>query len=368
MCSAAFSCSSGMEEASAEITRSGSSKTRSMTKSPAIISEIASANQTMPLRRAIVLKHSIASTIWEKLEPVNFAESAGSSRLRWRIFLRLDTRLTREPAAGRFAPCRFVITQARPSDAPLVADLVGELLQEIMTAIGAKAFEFSGSRPKRGRGMAGRRDLYGVVGVSRREGCRFSGPVGKPCPLCRRRIRDHSGIVCAPGIRVLQRGMALVAEAKKLSTSRGWTRLEVTTPPLPQFDRTLAFYERQGFSISGGRKMKLSPVIRPVIQEERTGCGIAAAAALAGVSYARAKAVAASLGISAQDPKLWSETASVRRLLTQFGLRPSRRPNRFAPGPVCRIARCWPSSGIWSRDDRSGIGSCSCERTTGRTW
>jgi hypothetical protein len=70
-------------------------------------------------------------------------------------------------------------------------------------------------------------------------------------------------------------------------------------------------------------------VIRPVVQEERTGCGIAAAAALAGVSYARAKAVAASLGISAQDPKLWSETASVRRLLTQFGLRPSRATKPF---------------------------------------
>ena len=70
-------------------------------------------------------------------------------------------------------------------------------------------------------------------------------------------------------------------------------------------------------------------MIRPVVQEERTGCGIAAAAALAGVSYARAKAVAASLGISAQDPKLWSETASVRRLLTQFGLRPSRASKPF---------------------------------------
>ncbi|HRC44949.1 MAG TPA: hypothetical protein PLT27_12925 [Nitrospira sp.] len=35
------------------------------------------------------------------------------------------------------------ITHAQPSDAPLVADLVGELLQEIMTAIGAPAFGFS---------------------------------------------------------------------------------------------------------------------------------------------------------------------------------------------------------------------------------
>ncbi|MBP8155162.1 MAG: GNAT family N-acetyltransferase, partial [Nitrospira sp.] len=61
-----------------------------------------------------------------------------------------------------------------------------------------------------------------------------------------------------PAFRSCNVGTGLVAEAKNLSRARGWTRLEVTTPPLPQFDRTLAFYERQGFSISGGRKMKLS--------------------------------------------------------------------------------------------------------------
>lgn len=61
--------------------------------------------------------------------------------------------------------------------------------------------------------------------------------------------------------------------------------------------------------------------IRPVVQRERTGCGIASAAAIAGVSYARAKSVAASLDISARDRRLWSETAHVRRLLGRFGTR-----------------------------------------------
>jgi hypothetical protein len=41
--------------------------------------------------------------------------------------------------------------------------------------------------------------------------------------------------------------------------------------------------------------------MKPVVQEERTGCGIASVAAIAGVTYARAKAAAASLGISAED-------------------------------------------------------------------
>lgn len=81
-------------------------------------------------------------------------------------------------------------------------------------------------------------------------------------------------------------------------------------------------------------------MIRPVVQQEQTGCGIAAAAALAGVSYSRAKTVAASLDISAQDPRLWSETASVRRLLTQFGLPVSRATKPFrswADLPDCAL-------------------------------
>lgn len=61
--------------------------------------------------------------------------------------------------------------------------------------------------------------------------------------------------------------------------------------------------------------------MKPVIQTEPTGCGIASVAAIAGVSYSRAKSVANSLGISADDHRLWSDTAHVRKLLRRFGLR-----------------------------------------------
>ncbi|MBV0931871.1 hypothetical protein [Marinobacterium weihaiense] len=58
-----------------------------------------------------------------------------------------------------------------------------------------------------------------------------------------------------------------------------------------------------------------------VIQEEVSGCGIAACAALAGVSYAEARARANALGIHAWDQRLWSQTDHVRRLLQAFGIR-----------------------------------------------
>jgi GNAT superfamily N-acetyltransferase len=59
-----------------------------------------------------------------------------------------------------------------------------------------------------------------------------------------------------PAYRLNGVGAALLSEAKRMGQAKGWRRLEVTTPPLPQFDRTLAFDQREGFSISGGRKLK----------------------------------------------------------------------------------------------------------------
>jgi len=64
--------------------------------------------------------------------------------------------------------------------------------------------------------------------------------------------------------------------------------------------------------------------MKPVVQLERTGCGIASVAVLAGVSYAEAKLVANRLGIFAEDSKLWSETGYVRRLVKKFGFRSAR--------------------------------------------
>lgn len=69
--------------------------------------------------------------------------------------------------------------------------------------------------------------------------------------------------------------------------------------------------------------------MKPVIQEARTGCGIASVATVAGVSYRRAQREANRLGIFAEDPRLWSETGYVHRLLRRFGVQASRTETRF---------------------------------------
>ncbi len=60
--------------------------------------------------------------------------------------------------------------------------------------------------------------------------------------------------------------------------------------------------------------------MKPVIQQETTGCAIASSAAIAGISYEEAQQQANRLGIFAEDPLLWSDTSYIRRLLDSFGI------------------------------------------------
>lgn len=61
-------------------------------------------------------------------------------------------------------------------------------------------------------------------------------------------------------------------------------------------------------------------MLKPVIQEESTGCGIAAVANILGKSYAQMKAIANAMGIDATDTSLWSDTQYVRRMLASAGV------------------------------------------------
>lgn len=63
--------------------------------------------------------------------------------------------------------------------------------------------------------------------------------------------------------------------------------------------------------------------MKPVIQEETSGCGIAAVATILGKSYPEMKAIANAMGIYADDPTLWSDTQYVRQMFTRHGVETS---------------------------------------------
>ncbi len=152
----------------------------------------------------------------------------------------------------------FHISPAETHDAEAVATMVGELLHEIMAAVNDQAFGFDHAETMDRARSWMKQGLYTVV-LAQLD----SKPVGFLSLYESYALYTEVVYGTIPEFyvqspyRSLGIGSALLAEAKTIGHQRGWKRLEVTTPPLPQFDRSLSFYQRNGFTISGGRKLKL---------------------------------------------------------------------------------------------------------------
>lgn len=93
--------------------------------------------------------------------------------------------------------------------------------------------------------------------------------------------------------------------------------LDISSSPL----REKRVNAKQTYDSKCDSRLSNAPSIKPVVQLERTGCGIASVAALAGVSYKTAQRSAQGLGIDASDARLWSVTGHVRRLLKRYRMR-----------------------------------------------
>lgn len=154
----------------------------------------------------------------------------------------------------------FSIQRATASDAHEVAVMAGELLDEIMRAIGVEAFNFNLDETSTRLKDFLEREKYFVF-VAKAENARLAGFIAlyeSYALYAEGAFGTIPELYVRPGYRSRNIGQRLVEQAKLFGNSRGWKRLEVTTPPLPQFDRTLAFYEKEGFAVTGGRKLKVA--------------------------------------------------------------------------------------------------------------
>ena len=70
-------------------------------------------------------------------------------------------------------------------------------------------------------------------------------------------------------------------------------------------------------------------MLTPIIQEEKTGCGIASVANILGKSYQEMRFIANARGIYADDRLLWSDTAYVKVLLINAGMTVSQVETPF---------------------------------------
>lgn len=142
-----------------------------------------------------------------------------------------------------------------------VAVMVGELLEEIMGTIKVRAFNFVLSEASARLKEFISSDKYFVLAATDEERASDVGFVAmyeSYSIYAEGAFGTIPELYVRPAYRQQQIGKELLDAAKLFGVQRGWKRLEVTTPPIPQFQRTLTFYEREGFAVSGGRKLQVS--------------------------------------------------------------------------------------------------------------
>ncbi|MCG8429273.1 MAG: GNAT family N-acetyltransferase [Chromatiales bacterium] len=151
------------------------------------------------------------------------------------------------------------IQPAGESDIADLADMVGALLTEIMEHSGVNAFQFDQTATaERAKAWIAEEKYWafiakasdsdqsiGVITLYRSHALYAEGEFGTIAEL-----------YVKPKWRSQEIGEALLNKAVTFAQTQGWQRLEVTTPPLPEFSRTLAFYQTRQFDISGGRKLR----------------------------------------------------------------------------------------------------------------
>ncbi|NDU92335.1 MAG: GNAT family N-acetyltransferase [Ferrovum sp.] len=153
----------------------------------------------------------------------------------------------------------ILVEQPSPAYAEEITSLIEKLPDEIVTVVGAKIFPFDAAQAVSQLHRLIDMSRY-VVFVARESGDRIVGIVT---------LSESSALYAGgffgtvpefyvvPERRSTGVGTMLAAASQEYAQFHGWQCLEVTTPPLPQFEKALSFYERQGFSVTGRRKLKL---------------------------------------------------------------------------------------------------------------
>lgn len=157
-------------------------------------------------------------------------------------------------------PAGIEIRAAEPRDAAAVAQMACALTDEISQRLGVQHFALEAERSAKlcaGLLAAGR---YGaLLAWHGSQPLGFAGFSESFALYAEGAFATIQEFYVHPDWRSRGIGAALIAATARLAQERGWRRLELCTPPLPDFQRSLDFYAAQGFEVTGGRKMKRVP-------------------------------------------------------------------------------------------------------------
>ena len=153
----------------------------------------------------------------------------------------------------------FEFRQAIPADASTVGTLAFALTEEICARTNAQHFDIDLERTiKRCEELLSAGHYAAIIACSER----FPIAVATFTETYALYAGGKVGIIqeffVSPKFKSTGVGSKLIGAVRDYGLKRGWSCMELCTPPLPEFERTLQFYKGNGLIPVGGRKMRLS--------------------------------------------------------------------------------------------------------------
>ena len=149
------------------------------------------------------------------------------------------------------------IVEATTHNAVDIAQLTGALLYEIMKVTNTKAFEYDEEETIERIKDLMQKGIYSIFVATSHEKIIGFVAIAKSYALyAQGEFGTITEFYILPEYRSLGVGKMLLENAKAFAIAQNWNSLEVTTPPLPFFQRSLEFYEENEFEIRGGRKLR----------------------------------------------------------------------------------------------------------------
>lgn len=146
---------------------------------------------------------------------------------------------------------------AKVEDAQTIGSLVVELTNEISELTKAQHFDINlNSTIERCRALIREGHYAAIVGEYQNKPIAMATFTETYALYAGGKIGLIQEFYISPESRATGVGTKLIEQVKKYGKQHDWSCIELCTPPLPEFERTLNFYQQNGLIPVGGRKMR----------------------------------------------------------------------------------------------------------------
>lgn len=148
-------------------------------------------------------------------------------------------------------------TQATPDNAEIIGSLVIQLTQEICECTNIQHFNIDlKSTVQRCDTLLSAGHYAAIIGWIDNIPVAVSTITETYALYAGGKIGVIQEFYVIPEFRCSGVGTMLIEQVKSYGQQRAWSCIELCTPPLPEFERALRFYQNNGLVPVGGRKMR----------------------------------------------------------------------------------------------------------------